>query len=181
MGKHTISMKLSTDSITAAIKELKSYQSELTGKCERIVSELAKEGITIGRQNTGKFGSYIVFSMNTTTETAGCTAIMLARETGTITRQWKLADDSIKSVQISPLLMAEFGSGKWAENPTGVSGVGQGTFPGQTHAFDASGWSWKDLDGNWHHSTGMSPTAPMYKAAMKMEQIARAKVREVFG
>ena len=176
-----IKVDLSVKGIEELKRELLNYK-EVTLKnllCE-YATELAQEGITVGQQNVGGFGKYITFSIQTDITKDGCKALMVATETGKIISSWQTAD-GIKTAEVSPLLMAEFGSGWGAENPMNVPGVGQGTFPGQTNAFNKEGWYWMDLDGNWNYSKGITAKMPMYKASQRIQEIARSKAREVFG
>ena len=110
----------------------------------------------------------------------GCKVIMLASENGKIISSWK-TKDGIKTAEVSPLLMAEFGSGRGAENPMKVEGVGQGTFPNQTHAFDMEGWYWIDLEGNLNHSYGITAKMPMYKARNIIIEKVTTIAKEVFS
>lgn len=179
MAKYTLD--LSVSGIKALQKQLKDYKKDLVNKCEDYVRRLAEIGIETAKHNTGNFGRYITFSVKTEPNKDGCTALMIATETGKIVSTWQ-TKDGIKSVDVSPLLMAEFGSGWRAENPMNVPGVGQGTFPdSQGHAFDREGWYWQDLDGNWHHSYGITPKMPMYNAYLKMERKIFETAKEVFG
>lgn len=171
---------LSVSSIRQLQKDLEAYRDSLTDKCKELVQRLAEQGITVAKQNVGNFGKYIIFSVKTEPSKDGCKGILLATETGKIINQWQTSE-GMKSADVSPLLMVEFGSGWRAKNPMNVSGVGQGTFPNQTHAFDKEGWYWTDLEGNLHHSYGISPKAPMYHAAMEMQQIVIKTAKEVFG
>lgn len=175
----TINMALSDKSIKNAVNSLEKYKQSILKRCEQLVSELADDGIAIAETNVGNFGRYITFTKQIEPESNGCTAIVLATETGQIKSQW-LTSDGIKSADVSPLLMAEFGSGWRAQNPLNVPNVGQGTFPGQTHAFDKEGWYWRDLNGDLHHSYGITPTMPIYKAYVNTEQNILRKAREVF-
>ena len=77
--------------------------------------------------------------------------------------------------------MTEFGSGWGAENPMKIPGVGQGTFPGQTHAFDKEGWYWLDENDNLNYSRGITAKMPMYKASIRIQEIAIKKAKEIFG
>lgn len=181
-----ITMNLSTSSVQNAIKELHQYQQDLNRKCEVFCQRLAEKGIEVAKENTGGYGKYITFSVEVTDRTKGCTALMVATNTGIIHSEWKMEDGSIKSADISPLLMCEFGSGLKAVNPQsffrgGHLTVGTGTFPGQTHAKDPNGWWWKDLEDNWHHSYGVTPKMPMYHASMEMLLNIRKIAKEVFG
>lgn len=171
---------LSDDSIQAAISTLQNYKQEILNKCERLVSELADSGIEVGKNNTGNFGHYIIFSKKIEPNNNGCTAIIVATETGQIISQWQTSD-GIKTADVSPLLMAEFGSGWRAQPHFDDDRGGQGTFPEQTHAFDSEGWYWRDLEGNLHHSYGITPTMPMYNATMEIINQYKQIAREVFS
>lgn len=180
MANKTLKSDLSVSGIRNLQNQLMDYQKEIAKKCERLVRELAEIGIETAKQNTGNFGHYITFSVKTEPNKDGCTGLMLATETGKIVSRWK-TEDGIKSADVSPLLMVEFGSGWRAENPMNVPGVGQGTFPDQTHAFDKEGWYWTDLNGELHHSYGITPKMPMYNASLEMQRKVIGKVKEVFG
>ena len=88
-----------------------------------------------------------------------------------------------KTAVLSPILLAEFGSASYAEVLFDVEGVGQGTFPGQTHAFEDSWW-YKEWDengkGEWKRGFGVTPTHPMYHAEMKMYEQVYNIARKVF-
>lgn len=149
-------------------------------KCELLIRRLAEKGIQTAQKQAGEYGKYISFTMQTDQNRDGCSGVMLATNTGIVKSEWQ-TKEGIKSADISPLLMVEFGSGLRAENPMNVPGVGTGTFPGQTHAKDPQGWWYLDLNGEWHHSYGIFPRAPMYKAAMEMQDIVVQTAKEVFG
>ena len=181
-----ITVELSTDGIKEARKQLKSYRNSLPRKCEAFVSKLADRGIQTATQHTGRYSGYIIFSKELNRTADGCRGIMLATETGLIHRTWQdpSAPNGIAEADVSPLLMAEFGSGKKAEiNPRGGEfGMGRGTFPGQIHAFDEHGWSWKEVgQDEWRHSLGEVPTMPMQSAMAEMENAIFEVAREVFG
>ena len=176
-----LNLTLDSKSISHAIGELKKYKTSLAVKNEEFVRRLIDEGISIAEQNTGGYGKYIQFYKEGRggLRTVG---FLIARDTP-ITVEWDYKGEK-KTAKLSPLLMAEFGSGKLAEVLFAISGVGQGTFPGQTHAFE-DGWNYKewqsDHKGKWHHSSGVAPTHPMYKADMEMIQRAEMIAREVFN
>ena len=181
MAKKVFKSDLSVKGVEALKRQLLQYKDvEIQNKCKELVIRLANEGITVGRQNVGGFGKYITFSMQTDPYKDGCKAIMLASENGKIISSWQ-TKDGIKTVEVSPLLMAEFGSGWGAENPMKVEGVGQGTFPNQTHAFDTEGWYWIDLEGNLNHSYGITAKMPMYKASQKIITDCSRIAKEIFG
>lgn len=181
MAKRIFSTDLSVKGIENLKKRIVDYRDNfLPSRCQELVRKLAESGILVAKQNVGNLGKYITFSIKTEQDTNGCKAIMLATNTGIIQSEWQ-TKDGVKSADVSPLLMVEFGSGLRAENPLNVPDVGTGTFPGQTHAEDPSGWWWMDMDGEWHHSYGMTPKMPMYKATMEMHTRVISIAREVFG
>ncbi len=171
---------LSASSVNTLISDLSAYQSDLQTKCQTMVQELARRGIETARLNVGDYGRYLSFYTSLEPETYGCKGVLVATATGMIKSEWQTLE-GIKSVDVNPLLMAEFGSGFKAKNPKGVAGVGQGTFPDQTHAFDQEGWYWQDLEGTWHHSYGVEPTQPVYKAWERMLLDIDSVKKEVFG
>ena len=181
MAKRVFKSDLSVKGIEQLKKDLLNYKNNtLQNLLKQYITALAQEGISVGKQNVGGFGKYITFSIQTEVSKDGCKALMLASENGKIISTWKSYGE-IKSAEVSPLLMAEFGSGWGAENPMQIPGVGQGTFPGQTHAFDKEGWYWLDEDGNLNYSKGITAKMPMYKASIRIQEIAIKKAKEIFG
>lgn len=191
MKKYKVSLN-KAGALQGLISNLRAYEDELDAKCEKFVRRLADIGITIAETNTGEYTGYIAFRKEVDRTQFGCNAIIYAHDITKIHRSWKTGE-----AVISPLLMAEFGSGWKAVKQTKISGVGQGTFPGQKHAFDPNGWFWEDdnpsptssedsvyrkKNGSYlHHSMGESPSMPMYNAWLEMEIQLRKVAREVFG
>lgn len=171
---------LSKSSIEQLQKDLKTYKLDLTIKCREFVERLANEGIQTARRSVSntEYGKFISFTKTFVSSPYGCQAIMLATNTGIIVSEWK-TKDGVKTADVSPLLMAEFGSGPQAQNPKNVIGVGRGTFPEQTHAFE-SGWYYMDLQDQWHYSTGVTPSMPMFNAIVEMESQIVLIAKEVF-
>ena len=181
MAKRVFKSDLSVKGIEQLKKDLLDYKNNtLPNLLKQYVEALAKEGISVGEQNVGGFGKYITFSIQTEVSKDGCKALLLASENGKIISSWKSYGE-IKTAEVSPLLMAEFGSGWGAENPMQIPDVGQGTFPGQTHAFDKEGWYWIDEDDNLNYSKGITAKMPMYKASIRIQEIAIKKAKEIFG
>lgn len=181
MAKRVFKADLSVKGIEQLKKDLLNYKDNtLPNLLKQYVTALAQEGISVGKQNVGGFRKYITFSIKTEMDKDGCKALMLASENGKIISTWKSYGE-IKTAEVSPLLMAEFGSGWGAENPMQIQGVGQGTFPGQTHAFDKEGWYWIDEDDNLNYSKGITAKMPMYKASIRIQEIAIKKAKEIFG
>jgi len=178
--KYTFNAELSVSSIKELIEDLDTYANEiLIEKTKLLVEKLADEGISIAKTNLGKLddignvGYLITFTKQITPSVDGATAIMLATDKMPVRKSW-LHYGTIKSEDVSPILMYEFGSGANA-----ITGH-RGTFPGQIHAFEPS-WSWMDLMGQWHTSSGIKPTQPMYNAAIGMYLSVLQIVQEVFG
>lgn len=171
---------LSQSSIEQLQKKLKAYQKDLQTKVEKFISNLSTHGIETARYNMGApYGAYVAFTQTVTPTIYGAKAILLATNKGIIHSEWR-TQDGIKTADVSPLLMLEFGSGPKSRNPMNIPGVGQGTFPGQTHAFE-DGWYYMDLDGKWHYSSGVDANAPMYKAAVNMRKTIVYIAKEVFN
>ncbi len=166
---------LSVSGIDNLISQLESYQDDLERKCQLFCEKLAEKGIEVAqRKLTGSgFSKYITFTVETAPEETGCKALMVASQTGSILSIWQ-SRDGVESAEVSPLLMAEFGSGQYA-----VDGH-RGTFPGQIHAFEDK-WFWKDMENNWHSSSGIKPRRPMFEAAQEMIRQVKEVEQEVFG
>lgn len=177
-----ISFGLSVREVRNAIKEIKAYQNDLNRKMELLCRRLTAEGIQITQSHIGSsgFGKYIHLGSEITPQQAGCKAIFYMEDTAKIKSEWKVSEQESRSAELSPSLLIEFGSGLNAKNPANVEGVGQGTFPGQSHAFDKGGWWYKDMNEEWHHSNGVSPKMPMYKAGKELKKKVLNIAREVF-
>lgn len=175
-----ISFGLSVREINNAIKELKAYQSDLNRKCELLCEKLTTEGISIAQAHIGSsgFGKYIHLGSEITPQQAGCRAVFYMEDSSKIVSQWQTIE-GVKSAEVSPSLMIEFGSGMKAENPANIPGVGTGTFPGGTHG-NEPGWYYMDLNGEWHYSSGVSPKMPMYHAGKELREKVLAIARDVF-
>lgn len=183
----TYKTDLSVAGIQNLKKEIQNYKDQiLPSLIERFVNELALIGIKTATQNLGQLNdlgnvsNLVLFYKDSFPEQDGFKAILYAKDQAVVKQFW-LSGGTVKSADVSPLLMYEFGSGFKAKNPKNLPGVGQGTFPGQTHAFDKEGWYWQDLDGKWHHSNGISPTQPMFKAWLNMQMSITAVAKAVFG
>ena len=185
--KKTLYMSLSTSGdIDKVIQYLEDYQKTIMDKANELVNRLLEVGIDTAYRNTGEYAGFITFNKVVKSTEDGCEGILIGTDGQRFIRQWKYKG-GIKSVEISPLLMAEFGSG-WLAHVMSTDdyrsnelGVGQGTFPGQTHAFDKEGWFWETPDGKKHHSYGEKPTYPMYSAMLAMIYEVDKIAKEVFS
>lgn len=175
----TISFGLSVKEVQAAIKEIKAYQNDLNRKCELLCEKLCAEGIQIAQTHIGSsgFSKYIHLGSEITPEKAGCKAIIIMEDTTKIKSEWQ-TKEGVRSAEVSPMLMLCFGSGLKAQNPTNVPNVGAGSFG--EHGLDPGGWWYMDLDGVWHHSTGVEPKMPMYHTGKELREKVVAVAKEVF-
>lgn len=163
-----IYVSLTTEgSIEKAIKALEEYKSDILEKTEVLVERLMDVGIESGIANSGDYAGMIVFKKEIIAGSDGVEGLLIATDGQKIIREWKYRG-GLKQAEVSPLLMAEFGSGWLAKVLDNVEGVGQGTFPGQKHAFDSQGWWWETPDGEKHHSYGEAPTYPVHSALFAM-------------
>ena len=167
-------------SIDKAIKELETYQNEFHKKVKEFKERLLDVGVKTAYENAGEYGEFILFKPE---DTDAKVSFLVGKDGQKIVKEWYKDKNLTKyeSYEISPLLMAEFGSGWLARVLDNVAGVGQGTMPHQTHAFDPNGWWWYDADGVKHHSEGEAPTFPMHAASMAMLMEADRVAKEVFG
>ena len=196
-----ISFRLSTQDIARAKRELKAYRQGLIDKCRTFVETLAEKGIAVAVNNSGEYGDLITFEKSVDQTKTGATAILLAAS-GTVTQTWLVPDGTgglrERSADISPLLLAEYGSGWKSSTATGMPnvdkalelGMTQGSFwekgtyspdkPDRNHAFDKP-WYWFGTDYEWHSSVGEEATMPMFRAVLAMEMDIIETAMEVFG
>lgn len=170
-------------SIDNTIRELERYKVELNNKAEIFVSRLIEIGIQTARSNGGRYKDYIRFTKTVMNDEYGITGLLIATDGVTLIREWytDATHKHKRSYEVSPLLLAEFGSGWLAEVLDNVPGVGQGTMPNSYgHATDDDGWYWYDYQGIKHHSIGEAPTYPIHTAFASMEFEIERIAREVF-
>lgn len=174
--KKTIKVNLNSKSIKEAIKDLDAYEQSIRDKSRRAIDMLIDKGIVVARNRiSGEYAGYISFQKEFKDELTGVTGTLVCTDTK-IMRQWKTG-----GYLVSPMLLQEFGSGWLASNPENFPGVGQGTMPGQKHAFDTNGWWWEDENGNKHHSYGENPTHFLHNAYLQMVNDVYQVFREVFN
>lgn len=173
-----ISFGLSVSEVNAAIKELRDYKNDLSHKCMEFCERLCEIGANEAhsRISQSPLGKTITVSTEISPEKAGCKTILYA------VGETKQADGY---EPVNTLLLVEFGAGiKYNEiaNPKASDfGMGVGTYPGQTHAFDSGGWYYMGIDGEWHHSYGVKATMPMYGASLEIRNKIIEIAKEVFG
>lgn len=173
---------LSVGEFKRAMERVGKYRDSIQRKCELFVKTLGEKGIEVAKQNIGGYGNHVSFGVDIDPLDMGARGVMFAVNDSLIHVRWIGGGVSYGEADVSPLLMAEFGSGLRAQqNPRGPEfGMGTGTFPGQTHAFDPDGWWYMDMDGQWHHTHGVTPLMPMDHAHKEMLRQIRKTAREVF-
>ncbi len=183
MNVKKIKGDLSQDGIQKIRDELKEYKESLDAKCETFVTKLAKEGITTAKAHTtflndlGNLSSVVAFTYELKKSTDGVKAIMYMTDKMPVVRAW-LKYGQVKTVEISPSMFYEWGSGQKA-----VAGH-TGTFPSDTamkNASNPNGWWYMSLDGQWHWTKGVTPTRPMLRAYESMEKNIVRIAKEVFN
>lgn len=170
--------------IQRVIRELETEKYSLNKKAERFIYRLADKGIQTAKANAGKYGAYILFKKEVHGTDNGAEGLLIATDGTKLIKEW-YTDKNLtqkRSYEVSPLLLAEFGSGWLATLQNwNVPGVGQGTMPNSYgHAFDPDGWYWYDVAGVKHHSKGEKPTYPMHAAMVAMMMEIESTAREVF-
>ena len=175
-------------SLERAIKELEAYKKSLNQKSQTFVERLIEVGIQAAKAHSGKYADMIVFTKELEQSVNGCKGVLIATDGQKVISEWYASKkdaekhENVRSYEISPLLISEFGSG-WLANVLGnVSGVGQGTMPNAMgHATDPDGWYWYDDNAVKHHSIGEAPTYPMHNASMAILSEIDHIAREVFN
>ena len=189
-------VSLDTKELDALADYLDNYARTFEQKVQTFLERLAEKGIEVASVNGGDFSSYIVYSKKVE---SGTKVLMIAKDREEITNSWYASSTSkeLQQETISPLLMAEFGSGHYAISAEGeASGLGgQGTLNKYGHAFDTNGWYWwsdeatsmdgeplNEKNGRWRfHSRGTHPSQPLHKAVMACIEQVEGIAREVFG
>lgn len=187
---------LDSNELNKLAYELMDYAKTFEQKVQIFLERLADLGISVASVNGGDFGSYIVYSK----QWENNTTIKITASSGTLTSTWYSGSKTKQSrtEEISPVLMAEFGSGHYAIKNKNAKGLGgQGTLNKYGHANDPEGWYWwsddaayrseddvvvKSANGRWKfHSRGVHPAQPLHKAVMACIEQVTGIAQEVFG
>lgn len=168
------------NSIQQAISELEKYRDSLETKNKLFVRRLAEIGVTAAetRLATGQGDSDrdCRFSMLFDTALGAVEGRIIITSTPHVDKDGRV---------FYPHLAWEFGAGIYYNNGNSNPkarefGMGVGTFPNQTHAFNDYWW-YKDDEGNLHLSKGTQATMPMYNASKEIIHQIEVIAREVFG
>lgn len=183
----TFNLTLDPNELMQLADDLRQYADDFQTKVKMFLDACADHGIMIAQMNEGDFSGYIVYSKKFEYDTDDFIVYIVATDTP-ITKEWytSATGDNMKSATISPLLMAEFGSGFEAldDIPASVAGsAGHGTLNTYGHAFQPYGWSWWDDDvsdqsgatmiksknGRWlFKSKGTPPSRPLHNAVTSL-------------
>ena len=191
-------VRLDPKELDALADDLLKYADTFEEKVRTFLSRLADLGIQVAKANGGIYGSYIVYSKDFETKDGDITVKMVANGE-TINSEWYPSAKSkeLRSEAINTLLMAEFGSGKYAIDGTAESGEvlgGRGTLDPSYHHATSNGWGWwaetPSKDGTiitvrngrtLYVSDGLAPAQPLHKAVMACIDQVNGIAQEVFG
>lgn len=141
---------------------------DFPNKMEMFLENLMRAGIPVIDENIG-----IGEGDSSTTHS---TSVVVNRDKDTI-----VATLYVNGVDIAFL---EFGAGIYyhtADHPKASElGMGVGTYPGQTHAYDEFWW-YRDEQGVAHYSQGTEMTMPVYLAGQEIIAKFGEIARETFG
>lgn len=190
--KYTVN--LDPKELYALADKLDEYAKEFEAKIRLFLSKLAELGITVAKANGGVYGSYIVYTKDFVDSTDKKITVNMTARGDFITREWYPSSKSMetRTEVINALLMAEFGSGRYAIDYDGIGG--RGTLDEYGHA-NSNGWGWwtddpADRDGDVKKvkdgrflmtSDGLAPSQPLHKAVMACIEQVDGIAREVFG
>lgn len=167
----------SASSIRKLQDDLRKYQDSLTYKCRLLVERLSQIGANVinVKVDENPLGKYVKIKTDITEEQAGCKAILIT--TGEVKEQEGYAP-------FNTLLAIEFGAGIYHNkipNPNADKfGLGVGTFPGQTHAYQDYWFYWDDEKKEWRPTHGVKATMPMYYASLEIQKNIVKVAKEVF-
>lgn len=179
--KYSFETNLSVKGLTQLARELDIYANRiLPSKVDVFIERLAEKGITVAKGNLNNtFSPCVDFIYKPTGSGKG----EIESQTQLIHRVWYKHEGKGKNktlvvsgeYDISPILMAEFGAGPYAQEGW------RGTL-GKNGLRDV--WYWFDENGTKHSSTyddTIIPTHPMHSAVLEMEKVYRQVADEVFG
>lgn len=143
----------------------------LDEKTPEFLNAVGERGVEVAQKNLGYFAPDI-----TVTHEVKGNEVIVTAQAQDVLKEW----DGGHSEKVNPLLLAEFGSGFFAENVTDDPRGGQGKLNKYGHAFDSNGWYWKE-NGVLHHSYGVKPTMPMYRSWSTIVRELDKIAQSVFG
>lgn len=191
---------LNSKEIKDLLGYVKDYKKSLQQKNITFSDKIMDVGIQTAQHHLGSLhdvgnvGTLVGFKKDFSSSGYNTISKMIAYDTAPILTRWIGENGEKKSAQLSAIDMYEFGSGAKAsasQEHTAMTHpqhpVGRGTFPSQdnlpngneNHA-NQSSWSWFGLDKQWHSSTGITPTMPLYNAMLEMNRQGKQIAKEVY-
>lgn len=173
--RNEITVMLNEKSIQNAITKLRTYQRTLDRKARQICEELQKVGLTECNA--------VVSSIPADADLGDISVEVESAKgsNGVYTARISLKGSQVAFVEFSAGVT--FGSSSFPSIPgqSYGAGMGVGTFPGQTHAFDPEGWDYVDESGNRKHTMGNRAYMPMYHTDMAIRREVLNVARRVFA
>lgn len=192
MSKLTFTFRLTRQGIGDLKKLLQKHRSTLESRFQTFLEELAKIGTTEAQNRIrGTEGEQYIHISHKIEREGDALKLTITAKGDNVYKQWYFYE-TLVGYEINELLLEEFGSGRYAENPLGIEGVGRGSTKGMNpiHPDFSWGeeendmlipWKWRYPENEIHRSVGHEPSAPMYNADLKiLDEIDRV-VRKVFG
>lgn len=162
----TITIKMSRESINDAIEELKKYHEDFIRKLDLFTRTLITDGVAVAR-------TYIQFGAGNKRQ---ADVSWQVNSNGDICR-------AMISMTGRDCAFIEFGAGihyNPSDTPHAAEhGMGIGTFPDQTHAFDDYWWYY-DSNGNSVYTHGTLATMPIYHAEESITNNAILRALQIF-
>lgn len=188
MSRHIrLSLNKASD-LRNAVKDLRTFKNEINTKTERFLWLLLEKGKITAQVTSGVWGRFISFTREVHVMGDRYECLLIATDGQKVLKEWyptKLdaqRGTNVRSYHVSPILLAEFGSGWLVDVLYAIPGVGQGTMPNNYgHAADPDGWYWYDKNGVKHHSIGEAPKYPMHNAMLRMMEEIQSTAKEVWN
>lgn len=180
MAKYKFTARLNTNDLTRLQNELRHYREKtLKDKVKQFVLELAELGVytasetvsSPGKNGTERYAKYISFYKRITVDNKDVVIVQM------------IGEGKMKG-NLKPLSMVEWGSAKFAEEPSQMFGGegGKGTWITSGKHVDDEKWIyWNKDKGGWRTNYSVKPTRPMFTAADKMITDVERIAKKVFG
>lgn len=169
-ARKVLQATFSEEGLRSLAKQIHDYRTDIESANDRFVRRLAEEGFDIAQMSIQSTDHYDkdkpIGTLDIVTDQTGkvssCRLVFSGEQ----------------------VLFVEFGAGFYynkKENPWSANyGYGVGTYPGQTHANDPEGWSYRGNDDKWHHTKGTEATMPMFNADMSIIEKFVEIAKEVY-
>ena len=172
----------SIKSLESLKSELQEYKDSLSTRVQAFVEDLLNAGIEVAETavsetdgepyGSHQMGRYVIFSKKIEDTEYGCRGILIAKGTPLISK-WYRSDGNGGSEavtgSINALLAVEFGTAAFGLPPYKGTNS-QGGHENSTDWYFARS---VDKDGKptyWQHATAITPTRPLHRAFLEMEQ-----------